>query len=239
MSAQRAEVKVLSTTAMKTVLDRIAPDFESRHGYRLAMSFGPSGRMAKLAADGEMHDVAIVTGGSVDELIGTGRAVPGSRSDVARSLIGLAVARGASRPDISSTDGFKRALLSARAIAMSNPAGGAQSGAHLAKVFEKLGIAQALESKLLFGPGGPAGLVGNFLLRGEADIGLQQMPELMAVPGIDIAGPIPEEVQLVTLFSACVSAATANPDGARAWISHLATAEAADAIKASGMQPAW
>lgn len=238
MSAQPSEVRVLSTTAMKTVLDRIAPAFESRHGCRLALSFGPSGRMAKLAAEGEPNDVTIVTGGSIDDLTRMGRVVQGTRADVARSLIGLAVAKGARRPDISSADGLKRALLAARAIAMSNPTGGAQSGAHLAKVFDRLGIAEALKPKLVFGPGGPAGLVGNFLLRGEVEIGLQQMPELMAVPGIDIVGPIPDEVQLVTLFSAGISTAAANPQGARAWIAHLATPEAAAAIAASGMQPA-
>lgn len=238
MTGVSPTLTVLSTTAMKTVLDAVAPSFERVAGCQLRMLFGPSGRMAGRVADGENTDVAIVTGGGIDELVAKGRIAPGSRADIAVSMIGFAVQPGAHRPDISGVAGFEAALRGARAIAMSNPTGGAQSGAHLAKVFERLGIAEALAPKLIFGPGGPAGLVGNYLLRKEADIGLQQMPELMAVPGIDIVGPIPDEVQLVTLFSAGISTHTTELKLARAWIEHLQSPGAAEAIYAAGMSPA-
>lgn len=237
MSATRG-IKVLSTTALKSVLDAMAPSFTRRSGFEVTVSFGPSGRMARLAAEGEPADAVLVTSGGIDELVRLGRVVAGGHADVARSVIGLAVPPKAPRPDISTADAFRHAMLSAVAIAMSNPAGGAQSGAHLAKVFEQLGIAEAMKAKSIYGPGGPAGLVGNYLLRGEAQIGLQQMPELMAVPGIDIVGPIPPELQLVTTFSAGISAAAVEPEGARAWIAHLASAEAAEAIRTAGMEPA-
>ena len=183
-------------------------------------------------------DVAIVTASGIDELARLGRVERGSRADVARSVIGLAVARGARRPDVSTVEAFKSAMLSARSIAMSNPTGGAQSGAHLAKVFERLGIAEAMATKSTYGPGGPAGLVGNYLLRGNVEIGLQQMPELMAVPGIDILGPIPDELQLVTMFSAGLSTVAANRAGARAWIAYLRSEAASEAIRQAEMQPA-
>ncbi len=190
-------------------------------------------------AAGEGTDVVIVTGAGIDDLIATGRVMAGSRADLVRSKIGMAVPMGASRPDIDTVERFKQALLSARAIAMSDPTGGAQSGAHLAKVFDQLDIAEAMRAKSIYGPGGPSGLVGNYLLRGEADVGLQQMPELMAVPGIDIVGPIPGDLQLVTIFSAGVSASATDPDAARSLISHLASPTAVSTFEACGLEPAF
>lgn len=234
-----AVLKVHCTTALKAAIDRLAPSFEATHRVALQPSFGPSGRMAKQVAAGEATDVVIVTGAGIDDLIEMGRVVAGFKADLVGSKIGMAVPKGASRPDIATVDRFKQALLGARAIAMSHPTGGAQSGAHLAKVFEQLGIADAIREKSTYGPGGPAGLVGNFLLRGEADIGLQQLPELMAVPGIDIVGPIPEDLQLVTIFSAGVAASATDPDAARSFISHLASHAAASTFKVCGLEPAF
>ncbi|MEQ1614772.1 MAG: substrate-binding domain-containing protein [Hyphomicrobiaceae bacterium] len=230
-------VRVYSTTAMKTVLDALAPAFEAVHASRVVFNFGPSGRMAKLVADGVATDVVIVTAGGIDELIAKGRVVAGTRVDIARSLIGVAVQKGAPLPDISTVEGFTRALLFAKSIAMSHPTGGAQSGAHLAKIFGRLGIAEEMRAKSIYGPGGPAGLVGNYLLRGEADVGLQQMPELMAVPGIDVVGPLPAEIQLVTIFSAGLSTAAKNVDGSKAWIEQLRSTEATAVIRTKGMEP--
>lgn len=238
MSDAGAAIKVLSTTAMQKVLEPLVPEFVGRTGCRVNLHFAPSGRMASRVAEGEPTDVAIVTAGGIDALIEQGRIVRGSRTDIARSVIGLAVQRGAPVPDVSTVDGFKAALLGARAVAMSHPTGGAQSGAHLAKVFDSLGIADAMRSKSIYGPGGPAGLVGNYLLRNEAEIGLQQLPELMAVPGIEIVGPIPEEVQLVTVFSAGISTTAANPGAARQWIESLRASATVPIIRAAGMQPA-
>ena len=108
----------------------------------------------------------------------------------------LAVQKGAARPDISSAAKFKEALLAAKSLGMSNPVGGGQSGANLVKIFDKLGITEAMKAKAVYGPGGPAGLIGNFLVRKEVEIGIQQLPELMAVPGIDIVGPLPPDIQI-------------------------------------------
>ena len=233
-----AEIKLLSTTAMKTTLDWLSSQFERASGRKLVASYAPSTQIAKRVAEGEAADVVIVTGPGIDELIKQGRIVAGSRVDIARSPIGVAVRAGARQPDISSVENFKRALLAAKSIAMSNPMGGGASGIHLWSVFEKLGLAPALKAKTRFGPGGPAGLIGLYLLRGEAEIGLQQMPELMAVPGIDIVGPVPGELQSISVFAAGIPTNAKIAEAGKALVKFLTTPAAAAVIKAKGMEPA-
>ena len=130
------------------------------------------------------------------------RSLPEALVEVARSLIGIAVPKGAPRPDLSSVDEFKRDLLAAKSIALSKPVGGGASGAHMAKVFDELGITEAMAAKAKYGAGGAAGLAGLVVLRGEADIGIQQMAELIAVDGIDVVGPLPGDIQSATMFTA-------------------------------------
>ena len=230
------EINVLSTTAMKTSLDELAPGFENATGSTLVFSFGPSARIAKMVADGEANDVAIVTDEGFEDLTRQGKLVPGTRADIARSAMALAVQKGAPKPDISSAEKFKAAMLAAKSLGMSNPVGGGQSGANLAKIFDRLGIAEAMKPKCFYGPGGPAGLIGNFLVRKEVEIGIQQMPELMAVPGIDIVGPLPPDIQIVTVFSAGVSTAAKNVEGAKALLAFLKTPKAAAVMRSKGME---
>src|SRR4029079_8878178 len=231
-----SEIKVLATTAMKTSLDELAPDFERTTGNKLSFSFGPSARITKMVADGEETDVAIVTDQGLKDLTRQGKLVPGSGADIARSAMALAVQKGAAKPDISSGVKFKAALLAAKSLGMSNPVGGGQSGANLVKIFDRLGIAEAMKAKCLYGPGGPAGLIGNYLVRKEVEVGIQQLPELMAVPGIDIVGPLPPEIQTVTVFSAGLSSNARNIEGANALIHFLSTPRAAAVMKAKGME---
>src|SRR5262249_6571373 len=131
-----------------------------------------------------------------------------------------------------------QALLAAKSIVMSNPVGGGASGTYTWSVFERLGIADRLKPKITFGPGGADGLIGLFLLRGEAELGLQQMAELMAVPGIDIVGAVPGEFQHITVFTAGVLTSAEEPESAKSLAKFLATPGAAAVIKAKGMQPA-
>ncbi len=236
--ANAVEIKVLSTTAMKMVFEELTPQFERETGNRLAVALGPSLVLEKRVLDGELADVAIVTGPGAKELIERGKIVRGSLVEVARSLIGVAVPKGAPRPDLSSVDGFKRALLAAKAIALSKPVGGGASGAHMAKVFEELGITEAMAAKAIYGAGGAAGLAGLVVKRGEADIGIQQMAELLAVDGIDVVGPLPPDIQSATMFTAGIAANANHPDLARAAIAFLATPAARSVIKAKGLEPA-
>jgi molybdate transport system substrate-binding protein len=229
------EIKVLSTTAMKTSLDELAGEFQRATGNTMSCTFGPSARIAKMVADDEPHDVAIVTDQGHAELTAQGKLAPGVRADVAKSAMALAVQKGAPQPDISSAEKFKAAMLAAKSLGMSNPVGGGQSGANLVKIFDKLGIAEAMKAKCTYGPGGPAGLIGNFLLRKEVEVGIQQLPELMAVPGIDIVGPLPPDIQAMTVFSAGLSTEAKNVEGANALIHFLTTPKAVAVIKAKGM----
>lgn len=177
----------------------------------------------------------IATGEAFDELVRLGTLVAEPRKDIARSVIGLAVRAGANKPDISTPDCFKRAMLAATSIAMSNPDGGGVSGAHLAQVFKRLGIADDIQSKLIYGPGGPQGLIGNFVRSGEVEFGLQQIPELRAVPGIDIVAPLPGELQMVTLYSVGLSSTATNPDIGKALIDFLAGPTVRAVLQSKGM----
>jgi molybdate transport system substrate-binding protein len=231
------ELKVLSTTAMKMVFEELAPAFERGDGWRLAVNLGPSLQLEKRLAEGETADVAIVTRAGAEDLLARGAFAAGSLVDVARSLIGVCVAKGATRPDLSSAESFKQAMLRAKSIALSKPVGGGASGAHMAKVFDRLGITAEIEAKAKYGAGGAKGLAALVVARGEAEIGIQQMAELLAVPEIDVVGPLPTAVQAVTQFTAAVSSSAVHGVAARALIDFLGSPAAKSVIKAKGLEP--
>lgn len=233
-----AEIKVLASTAMKTVFEDLAPRIQVATGRRLKASFGPSVQVEKRLADGEAADVVILTTAAANDMAARGKVLSGSLVDIARSSLGVAVARGARKPDISSVEAFKAALLAAKSVALSKPVGAGLSGAHMAKVFVDLGIAEAMANKLKYGAGGVTGLVGLIIERGEAEIGVQQIAELKAVPGIDFVGPLPATLQAITPFTAAISASAADADAARKLIAVLRTPEAKHVIEAKGLEPA-
>jgi molybdate transport system substrate-binding protein len=232
------DIKVLSTTAMKTVFEELAPAFEYATGNRLVVTLGPSLRLEKQLGEGEAADVAIVSASGIGELIAQGKVIAGSTVEIAKSSIGVAVPKGAPKPDISSVEGFKRAMLAAKSIACSKPVGGGQSGVHIAKVFADLGIAEQMQAKAKYGAGGAGGLAGLVVLRGEADIGIQQMAELMAVSGIDVVGPLPADIQMVTPFVAGIPTNASHAEAGKAAIAFLATPDAKRVLKAKGLEPA-
>jgi molybdate transport system substrate-binding protein len=236
--ASPIEIKVLSTTAMKMVFEELTPRFERETGNRLAVELGPSLRLEARLGGGEAADVAIVTSGGAEDLIGSGKIVAGSLVDVARSSIGICVAKGAPRPDISTAVAFKRAMLAAKSIAVSKPVGGGASGVHMAKVFAQLGITEPMAAKSHYGAGGAAGLAGLVVLSGEAEIGIQQMSELMAVSGIDVVGPLPPELQSVTMFTGGISTNAGQAEAGRALLQFLTTPEVKRVIASKGLEPA-
>lgn len=233
-----SELKVLSSTAFKTVFDELSPQFQRATGNRLAVSLGPSMQLEKRIAEGEMADVAILTTAAAKDMVARGRLLAGTLVDIARSALGVAVQKGAPQPDISSVEAVKRALLAAKSIAVSKPVGAGLSGAHMAKVFQELGIAEAMAAKTKYGSGGAGGLVGLIIERGEAELGVQQLAELMAVPGIDIVGLLPPALQSITPFTAGIPANAAQPEAGRALIDFLTTPAAKGVIKAKGLEPA-
>lgn len=230
-----SEINLLASTALKPTLDDVLPDFERANRHAMMVTFAPSAQIVKQVVAGASCDVILATGEQFDELVRLGKVVANSRKDIARSVIGAAVRAGAAKPDISTVENFKHALLAAKSIATSNPAGGGASGAHLDKIFTALGIADAIKSKLIYGPGGPNGLIGNFVRNGQVEIGLQQIPELMAVPGIAVVGTLPAELQMETVYSVGLSSHTKDPEIATSLVDFLSGAQVATVLKEKGM----
>ena len=235
--ASDIEVKVLSTTAMKLVFEALSPRYQRETGHRLSVSLGPSAQLEARLDQGEAADVAILTSAGAKQLAARGKLVAASLTDLARSAIGVGVRKGAPKPDISSAEAFKRAMLAATAIACSKPVGGGASGAHIAKVFERLGIGEAMQAKAKYGAGGVGGLSALFVARGEADIAIQQITELMMVDGIDVVGPLPADIQSITLFTAAIPNGAGHADAGRALIEFLTAPAAKAVIKAKGLEP--
>src|SRR5438477_4414134 len=187
--ADSAEIKVLSTQATQEAYLELVAQFEKATGHKVATVFTGTVNVQKRLADGEAYDLIIMAGPAIDEQIKLGRAVAGSRVDVAKSGTGVAVRKGAARPDISSPDALKKALLAAKSIGYST----GPSGLYMLGVFEKLGIAEEIRGKLKQTPSGV--FVGSLIAGGEAELGFQQISELVHFAGIDYVGPLPGELQ--------------------------------------------
>jgi molybdate transport system substrate-binding protein len=233
-AAAAAELKVLTTPALTAVWEELAPKFEAT-GHKLTIVYAPGAAIAKRVAEGEAADVLFSTTGGIDSLVKSGKVIAATATPIASSGIGVAVLKGAPKPDISTPEALKTALLAARAVAYTDPAGGGASGVQFAKVLERLGIATEVNAKAKLGRGVPA---GSFLIKGEADLAVQQVPELLAVQGIEIVGPLPGDLQSVTPFAAGVHVDAKNPEAAKALIRFLQTPEAVAVIKAKGLDPA-
>jgi len=231
-----AEIKVLSSGGFAAAYRKLAPQFEGATGHRLTTAWGPSMGTTPEAIPlrlrrGEPADVLIVVGYALGDMIAEGRVVADSRVDLARSGIAVAVRAGAPKPDIGSLDALKRALIAATSIAYSDSASGLYVSTEL---FMRLGIAEQMSGKSRMIPGEP---VAAAVARGEAEIGFQQLSELLPVPGVDIVGPLPPEVQRITVFSAGVAAGARESVAAGALIAFLASDAAAPAITESGLEP--
>jgi molybdate transport system substrate-binding protein len=240
-AAGAAEIKVLSAGAMRAVLQQLAPAFEKSSGRKLVIEYATAGKVEEKVAAEEAIDVAILTKPRADKLVRAAKLVSGTTTELARVPIGLAVKRGAPRPDISSVEAVKRALLNAKSIAYVDPASGGTSGIFLAQALEKLGIAAELKPKLrLVSPvaGQSSPRVGEVVARGEAEIGMQPVSELMEVEGIDVVGPLPAELQSPDLvYVAGSPAVSEQPLPAKALIDFLAAPAAAPVYRARGMEP--
>jgi molybdate transport system substrate-binding protein len=217
---------VLTTPALSAVWDELKPKFEAT-GQKLDLVYAPAAVIAKRVAEGEAADVMFSTVSGIESLTKTGKVIASSGTAVA-------VLKGAPKPDISTPEKFKQALLNAKAVAYTDPAGGGASGAIVAKVLERLGIAKEINAKAKLANGFPS---ATFLVKGEADIALQQLPELIAVQGVEIVGPLPGDLQSVTPFAAGVHAGSSNPDAGRALIKFFQSPEAIAVIKAKGLEP--
>ena len=227
--AGAADIKVLSSNGMHSVLHDVVPEFERASGHRLSIVYDTANAIHNRIKSGETADLVILTAPVIDELTKQGRVVAGGNRDLASSGVGIAVRAGAPKPDISTVEALKRALLNAKSIAYT---GTGASGIYFAGVIERLGIAAQVKAKARIPAGG---LVGELVARGEAEMAVQQIPELMSVPGIDLVGPLPPELQNITVLRAGIIADAAP--AAQALLEFLYTPGVARVIKAKGMQP--
>jgi molybdate transport system substrate-binding protein len=223
-------LRVLSSTALKSVMADLGPLFERRSGLALALEYGTSNQMIDRIKAGEPADVALLTGTGIGELIVAGRLAAGSRMDFAQTGIGVAVRAGTPLPEIGTVEALKRALLQAPSVTYT--ASGA-SGVYFAAVLERLGIADEIRAKAKIPAGG---LIGELLVRGEAELGVQLISELMAVPGLALAGPLPEELQNTMVFSVGTFAGTTHAAQSAAFYGFLAAAESRQVMEQKGMQ---
>jgi molybdate transport system substrate-binding protein len=235
-AASAAEVRVMISGGLSAAYNALVPEFERRTGNKVLTAYGPSMGTTVNAIPvrlerGEPADVLIMVGYALGDLVKTGKVVADSRVDLVKSPIGVAVKAGAPHPDISSTDAVKRALLAAKSVAYSDSASGVYVSTEM---FQKLGIAGEMKDKAKKIPATP---VGEIVAKGDAEIGLQQVSELKPVQGIDIVGPLPDELQKITVFSAGVAAVSKEPEAGKALIKFLASPAARDEIIRSGLDP--
>jgi len=230
--AEAAEIKVLSTQATQEAYLELVAQFEKATGHKVATVFTGTVNVQKRLADGEAYDLIIMAGPAIDDQIGLGKAVAGSRVDFAKSGTGVAVRKGAAKPDIGSAGALKKTLLAAKSIGYST----GPSGVYMLGVFDKLGIAGELKGKLKQTPSGV--FVGTLIASGETEIGFQQISELVHFAGIDYVGPLPGELQRMTMFSAGIHAGAKRADAARALVKFITAPAAASVIRKHGLEPA-
>lgn len=217
--AEAVEIKVLSAGAVRAVVTDLAEAFRQETGHAVTFTFGTVGVVRQKLSAGERADVVIMTDTAVDELARQGAVAVGTRTDIARAAIGVAVPEGAPRPDISTPEAFKQAVLSAKSLVYVDPALGATSGVHFAGVLQRLGIADAVKAKTVLWPGGYA---AEALVKGQAELCVHQISEILPVKGVTLVGPLPKELQKITTYSAGLAAQSAVPEAARAFIAFLA-----------------
>lgn len=226
-----SDLKVVAPNAVKGSVSEIGARFERETGRRISFTWGGSEAIAKRVADGEVFDVVVSTGAAVDRMAADGKLVGGSRTDFSRSGVAVAVRAGLPRPDVSSVSALKAALLDAQSIAISSGA----SGRYLEQLFLKLGVAEQIQHKIKQPPSGAQ--IGEMLARGEADLGFQQVTELMHAQGFQYLGPLPSEIQNYTVWAAGVHSSAPQADAARAFSNALKAPESGLAIRKSGMDP--
>lgn len=229
-TANAAEIKVLSALGIKSAIDDLGSTFERATGHRLAVRFAPLGAMVKLVQGGETADVIIAPQQGMDGFVKNGKVNAGEVRLLARSGMAVAVRKGATKPDISTPEGLRRTLLAAKSITYGRGAG----SEHVEKVLERLGIASDVKAKTIRGAPGDTGVrVAN----GDAEIGITLLQVLMPVAGIDIVGPLPDDLQDTLVFAVAAMVGTRDAAASKSLVDFLRTSEAAKVFKAKGLEP--
>ena len=233
--AAAAEIKVLTAGAFKQVLLMLVPDFEKQTGHKVVVQNDTVGALAKRIEGGEVFDLAVLTPAAVNDLSSKGKFVAGSRTNLGRVGVGVVVKEGAPKPDISSVEAFKKALLAAKSVAYIDPAAGGSSGIYVAGLLDRLGVAAEVKPKAKLIPGGA---VAEHIARGEAELGIHQISEILPVKGVTLVGPLPADIQNYTVYAAGLGAHGKESEAAKALLKALSGPAAADVLKSKGMEPA-
>ncbi|MGA7780255.1 MAG: substrate-binding domain-containing protein [Paraburkholderia sp.] len=222
----------ISSMATRSVLDELVQEYGRLSGQRVSIESVGGVAAARRVEDGEAFDVVVLASDVIDRLSAAGRVVPGSRVDLVRSGVAVAVANGAPRPDIGTEAALRAAILGARTVGYST----GPSGSHLVRLFERWGIAECIASRIVQAP--PGVPVGALIARGEVELGFQQLSELMHLPDIDVIGALPGDIQITTIFAAGICSVSAKREATKALLSFLASPQAEAAKRRNGMEPA-
>lgn len=233
--AQAAEIKVLTAGAFRQVVVALVPGFERETGHKVVVENETAGALKRRIEGGETFDLAVITPAVVKDLTDKGKIAAGTATNVATVGVGVMVKEGASKPDVSTVEAFKRALLAAKSVAYIDPASGGSSGIYIDKLLDRLGIADQIRPKAKLKKGGH---VADLILSGEAELGLHQVSEIVPVKGVTLVGPLPAVIQNTTTYTAGLSATTANRDAAEALVRTFTSPAAAAVLHAKGMEPA-
>ena len=230
--AETAELHVLSAGAVRSIVTDLGAAYEKETGNTVKLTFGTVGVIRAKLAGADPADVAIMTDAAMKEMTRQGAVLEGSWAPIGRTGMGVAVRDGAPKPDISNAAALKQALLSAKSLTYVDPAQGATSGIHFAGVLQRLGIADAVKSKTTLVPGGyPAELVA----KGDVEMVVHQISEIIPVKGVTLVGPLPKELQKVTVYAAGVAVASTSKDAARAFVTFLARPDFKPKLAAAGL----
>jgi molybdate transport system substrate-binding protein len=233
--AGASEIKVLTAGAFKQVVLALVPDFQKQTGHKIIVENGTTGELQKRIDGGEAFDVVVITPAVVDAYIANGKVARGSKVMLASVGVGVVVKEGAPKPDISTVEAFKNALLNAKSVAYIDPASGGSSGIYVDRLLVKLGIADQIKPKAKLKQGG---YVAELIASGEAELGIHQISEIVPVKGVTLVGPLPKEIQNTTTYAAGLNASTMDKEGADKLIKYLSGPDAAAVLKTKGMDPA-
>lgn len=230
MQADAADITVLATPAIKEAYAELVPAFEQQTQNKVTTTWVGTADLAKRVRGGEVFDAVICASSLLEELTDTGKLMAGSRSDVARSGVGVAVKVGAPKPDFGSEEALRQTLLGAKTIGIST----GPSGVYLNQLFQRMGVLDQIKPKFRIPP--PGGMVAELVARGEVEIGFQQVAELVNRPGVAYVGALPDSLQAITVFSGGVHGGSNEPDAARAFLRFLAAPEHEALLRKHGLQ---